>query len=173
MATVTTSTCASPLGRMVAVKFGSVAPLSVIMQQQDLRTGKWHDVSLQSLGLCTRLEVNQSVIAQFQNTFGSFVYITPFGDKPGDIRITFITNSLCDKSADALGAIDFYVKNRLMPTQLVGGPGAYVVQQKTAPITVAIVTLTLYGFITGLDINGSTEGSAIVVTRLSMTGWPK
>ena len=166
MATVTPTTCASPLGRIIAIRAGSVAPISVTMTINGVKQ------ELQSLGLCTRLAVSQSVIAQFQNTFDSFIYITPFGDKPGDIALTFIVNKACDSAQETLNAIDFYVRQRLLPTGFYLNSSGVSVLQKNFPIIVAVGSLTLRGFVVGLDIQGTTEGSAIVQATLRMTGWP-
>lgn len=162
MATVTPTTCASPLGRMTAIKTGSVAPIAVTFD------GK----PLQNMGLCTKLGVHQSVIAQFQVTLGNYIYITPFGDKPGDIALSFIVNRSCDSSQETLNAIDFYVKNRLQPTQLKVINNAYYTV-RSAPIRVAIGSLALRGFVVGLDIDGTTESAAIIQATLRMTGWPE
>lgn len=162
MATVTPTTCASPLGRMIAIRTGSVAPISVTFDGQPL----------QNMGLCTRLAVNQSVIAQFQNTFDSFIYITPFGDKPGDIAMTFIVNRACDSAQETLNAIDFYVRRRLLPTHLVALGNNTAQWEQSTPIIIAVGSLTLRGFVVGLDIEGTTENTAIIQATLRMTGWP-
>jgi hypothetical protein len=146
---------------MIAVKTGSVAPIGVTFDGSQL----------QNLGLCTRLQVHQSVIAQFQNTLGNYIYITPFGDKPGDIAFSFIVNRACESSAATLNAIDFYIQRRLQPTYLSNINGTFAWGQ-TAPITVAVGSLTMRGFVVGLDIDGTTEGSVIVQATLRMTGWP-
>jgi hypothetical protein len=147
---------------MVAVKTGATAPLSLTFD------GK----PLMNMGLCVGMEVHQSVIAQFQNTFGNYIYITPFGDKPGEISLSFIINSTCDTSVQALNVVDFYIKSRLQPTQILGGDGTYLYLQKNVPIIVAVGSLSLRGFVTGLDMRGSTDGSAIISATLRMTGWP-
>ena len=161
MATVTPDTCNSPIGRVVAVKTGAVAPLALTFD------GK----PLQNMGLCTRLAVSQSVIAQFQNTFESYIYVVPFGDKPGDIAISFIINQDCDTTKSALNVVDYYIKNRLLPTVRRQTNGAWLVR-KTAPITVAIGSLTLRGFVTALTLEAVTDGGVIVGATLRMTGWP-
>jgi hypothetical protein len=162
MATVTPSSCASPLGRIVAVKTGSVAPISVTFDGQPIK----------NMGLCTQLRVNQSVIAQFQSTLGNYIYITPFGDKPGDIEMSFIVNKECNASQEALNAIDFYIKRRLQPTlPVLIGSAIYYAQ--TAPIIIAIGSLALRSFVTGLSIDATTSQSVIVSATLRMTGWPK
>lgn len=161
MATVTPASCASPLGRIIAIRTGSVAPISVTFD----------GAPLQNMGLCTRLAVHQSVIAQFQNTFDSSIYITPFGDKPGDISLTFIVNRACDSAQETLNTIDFYVRRRLLPTHLTVNNNTLQWVQ-TAPIIVAVGSLTMRGFVTGLDIDGTTENTAIIQATLRMTGWP-
>lgn len=161
MATVTPSTCGSPLGRVVVVSVANAAPMSVTFD----------GIALQNMGVCTRMVVNQSVIAQFQNTFDSFIYITPFGDKPGTIALSFIVNQKCDETQSTLNAIDFYVQRRLRPSYLTN-VGGFLTFSQTAPITVAINSLTLRGFVTGLEVEGTTNDSAIVSATLLMTGWP-
>jgi hypothetical protein len=146
---------------MIAIRTGSVAPIGVTFDGQPL----------QNMGLCTRLSVHQSVIAQFQNTFDSYIYITPFGDKPGEIAFTFIVNRECDGAQDVLNAIDFYIRRRLLPTHL-SVQNNTLVWAQTAPIIVAVGSLTMRGFVTGLDIDGTTENTVIIQATLRMTGWP-
>lgn len=157
MATVTPVTCGSPLGRVVAISTPTAAPMSITFD------GK----PLQNMGLCTRLTVNQRVIAQFQNTFDDFIYITPFGDSAGDLQFDFIVNKSCDTTKVSLDAIDYYIKNRLRPT-LLTSTGI----QRSLPVLISVGNLTMRGFIVGLDINGTTSEGAIVRATLLMKGWP-
>ena len=161
MAVVTPNTCGSPLGRMVAVRAPNAAPVSVTFD----------GINPQSLGLCTQLLIDQQVIAQFQNTFDDYIYITPFGDKPGAIVLSFIINKSCPETVAAFNAIDFYVQRRLRPSYL-GVSNNTVVLFQSTPIIVAINSLTLRGFVTGLKVDASTAQWALVSAQLLMTGWP-
>lgn len=161
MATVTTSSCGSPLGRMVAVRTPNAAPVTV----------SFDGIVPQNLGVCTQLIIDQQVIAQFQNTFDSYIYITPFGDKPGTIVMALLINKLCDETTQTMNAIDFYVKRRLRPSFL-GVSGNQIVRVQTAPIIVAVNSLTLRGFLTALKVDASTSQGALVSAQLIMTGWP-
>lgn len=161
MAVVTPNVCGSPLGRMVAVRVPNAAPVAVTFD----------GINPQNLGLCTQLLIDQKVIAQFQNTFDNYIYITPFGDKPGDIVLSFIINKNCDDSVATFNAIDFYVQRRLQPSYLGVSSGTLVIFQ-TLPIIVAINSLTLRGFVTALKVDASTSQGALVSAQLFMTGWP-
>jgi hypothetical protein len=152
---------------MIAVRTNRASPLTITFD----------GLTIEPLGLCTDIDVSQAVAAQFQNTFDDTIFVTPFGDGPGDINISFIMNPQCFGAGNyrnALdsddGAVQFYFKNRLLPTRI----PAVVTQPivfRTSPVIVAVGRATFKGYVVGLRIAGRSADFLINVV-LSLKAWP-
>jgi hypothetical protein len=115
---------------------------------------------LKELGLVTRIEVNQNVAAQFKITFGSNIYVVPFGDKPGDIAISFIANPECSSTSTGLSSIEYYLRNRLRAST-----GSLQI--------VSVGDIVFVGSIVGCRIVGDAEQSSpMVKCQLLLKAWP-
>jgi hypothetical protein len=156
MAAIIPDECSSkPLGVLVkAVTSTLVVPLTLTIDGE---------VPI-DLGVCTRVLADQRVLAQFQNTFDSFIYITPFGDAPGQVVIEFLINNCrpeCGGASIRSGmALDVY-QRRLLPNM-----------QDNPIVTICIGNLPLRGCLTGMRVSGSVDGSPMIRAELMFTGWP-
>jgi len=170
---MSTIACSNNIGRMTIVKSNNVAPLSITFT----------DVfgvpkPITSFGLCLGLVNNNAVNAQFQNTFSDSIYVTPFGDAPGDVALSFLMNPWCDPNfSQSPTAIDAYLNNRLKPTSVQSTVLADGTIQSTISMSVPTIVsiggkINLIGFIVGLTINGTTTSGVMIQARLLMKAWP-
>lgn len=164
--------CDETPGKLIKTTAKAVAPMSMTIEVQD-RTSFVNTVTnterLTTLGLCTSVQIEQQVAAQFQNTFDNTIYVTPFGDLPGTASISFIINASAESMPGFSGtAITDYFKYRLQPSYyspaLVRTPNIWLTVGGTNPVT-------LYGYLIGIQIRGSTGQSSIVEGTLSMKVW--
>ena len=80
MATV----CTSGGGRLIrATNVQSAAPLIVLLNGSPIPF---------NLGVVSGVQATAQVAAQFMNAFNGNIYVTPFGDTPGNAAIQFILN---------------------------------------------------------------------------------
>ena len=116
--------------------------------------------SITYLGVCTQLETNQSVVAQFQKTLSDNIYVVPFGDAPGDTSISFIANRTClGSTTGGANVTAYYIANRLRPAA-----------QSTNILSIG--GMLLYGFLTSVRLNASAEGTPMVSGTLGFKSWP-
>lgn len=116
---------------------------------------------LSVLGLVTQVSAQQSVIAQVQNALTNAIFVTPFGDSPGDIRIAFISNRLCkDGQDDTVAGIKHYLDHRLLPTRNRGHA------------IIVIGTAVFRGHLLGLDFNGQGGEMPMRACTLLFKAWP-
>jgi len=170
---MTTIACSNTIGRMTVVKSNNVAPLSIT-----LTDAFGVPQSIASFGLCLGLSNDNAVNAQFQNTFSDSIYVTPFGDAPGTVALTFLLNPWCDPNfTQSPTAIDAYLNNRLKPTSVQSTILADGTIQSTISMSVPTIVsiggkLNLIGFIVGLSLNGTTSSGVMIQARLLMRAWP-
>lgn len=157
-----TSSCGAG-GKVIRTGFyvDSPAALSVTVANAD------GTLNLTKLGIATNVETSQSVIAQFQNTLDDAIYVVPFGDAVGDSVISFVINNQCitsEGTADNdLGTQDqlvaAYLTNRLKPSTAAG-------------MYLAIGGLAMIGFIVGLRLSGTSDGTPMVRGTILFKSWP-
>ncbi len=114
------------------------------------------------LGVATGVQAEQSVAAQFQKAMDDAVYITPFGDTVGDVKITFIANPLCGSGANVNGfdVIQHYLDRRLQTNK------------NKLPATIVIGSGTFRGFLVGLLFNGRSGELPLSEGTLLFKAWP-
>lgn len=170
---MSTIACSNNVGRMTVVKSNNIAPLSITFTDS---TGT--PQSIASFGLCLGVNIDQAVNAQFQNTFSDSIYVTPFGDAPGNIALSFLMNPWCDPNfSQNPTAIQEYLNNRLKPTTVrsVLLPDGTI--QSTISMSVPTIVsvggqLNLIGFIVGLSLNATSTSGIFIQARLLMKAWP-
>ena len=122
-----------------------------------------------NLGLVTKVEATQQVIAQFQNTLGNRVYATPFGDKPSPVRVQFVmplSNCGIVRNAEEFAedysvqddVLSYYAQNRFSP-------------DNSNPSTIVIGGIALTGVITAMNLTASNEQTPIASGVLEFTAW--
>jgi hypothetical protein len=140
-------------GRMikVALSADNPAPLLVTVNGKELV----------SLGVAIQVQASQGVAAQFQNSFNGNIYVIPFGDSPGEVRITFIMNKICDstQNSNSTAAFEYYLKQRLSPSN-------------TKPGTVVIGSVALTSFVIGFSLSAQAQESTMVTGTLVLRAWP-
>jgi len=153
-----TSVCAVSGGRLIKVGVGSrIAPLYLAVQYD----GQNWPTDLSAIGVAVGAELKQAVQAQFQNAMNANIFITPFGDIPGEITISFIANTMCDDPTQSgFGLIDHYLTHRLLPTK------------NKVPATISIAGAAFRAFLTAMQLSGSTSDTPIVTGTLRFAGWP-
>ncbi len=158
---------------MTVVKSNNVAPLSITFTDV---FGVPQPIA--SFGLCLNVNSDNAVNAQFQNTFSDSIYVTPFGDAPGNTVLTFLMNPWCDPNfSQSPTAIDAYLNNRLKPTSVQSTVLANGDIVSTITMSVPIIVsiggkLNLIGFIVGLSLSGTTTSGVMIQARLIMKTWP-
>ncbi len=188
MATI--APCRSAGGRIIGVRTDQAVPLAVSLRytpdviqaplvfgpaevQAELLTilnqyipgntgaGQGGVEDMTKLGIAVGIEASQSVAAQFQNALTDTIYVVPFGDKVGEVRIKFITGRLCDSDAgDAFGAIQHYLDRRILPSK------------NRAPVLIAMGPAVFRGHLTGLSV-GAQSSDFLTQATLIFNAWPQ
>ncbi len=155
MATV----CAGAGGRLIRVGVVSqAAPLSLALSY-----GGEAPVVLSQLGVALSVQASQTVRAQFQNALNDTIFVTPFGDAPGQVQVMFVANRLCNGSgaeSSGFGVLQHYFDRRLRPGT------------SKAPAIVTIGPASFRAFLTGLVLSGSTQDTPVIQGALTFTAWP-
>lgn len=143
--------CAGVGGRLIKLEVGgdTVAPL-------DIDLG---GVDISEFGVAVGLEMSQEVQAQFQPSLDDAIYITPFGDSPGNIAITFVANRECGEDAESTNKfITTYLNQRMRP-------------DNAQALVVSVGGNAFYAFVTGMRLNASTADTPVVQGTLILTAW--
>lgn len=166
--------CSGTPGKLISLPPQTVAPMSITIDAQYRmpQTGVVFDfVHLTTLGLCTNVDIQQSVAAQFQNTFDNTIYVTPFGDLPGTVTISFLINPSCSSTPGFSGSVinDYFV-NRLQTSYYTAGPTLH--RSPNIWLTIgALNPVSLYGYIIGLQLRGTSASSIMIEGVLTMKAW--
>lgn len=121
------------------------------------------DGDVLDLGVTTRVDASQQVAAQFQPSLNDAIFVTPFGDQPGRIGITFVANRECLEPANEnLAVIEYYLANRILPTE------------NKVPLIITIGSSTFRGYVTALQLGAQAPvaGSPLVQGSIIFTAWP-
>jgi hypothetical protein len=161
MAVIAGDNCLSREGSLIPVTRSDAAPAPLL-----LGFAQWGQspVQLQSLGVLTQFATTQQVAAQFQNTLGGLIFVTPFGDAPGAAELTFLANRKCRDSFVGAGVplLKYYKDWRLQPQK----------EATKYPAIVAVGDVTFRAFITGMSLGAATSAeSSIIQGKLQLTLW--
>lgn len=144
--------CAGVGGRLIELDSGNaIAPLTIDAG----------GIDIEEFGVMIGIEMRQEVQAQFQPSLDDAIYVTPFGDSPGVIALTYIANNDCEEDGDDALANKFlssYVDDRLRPN-------------KDPAVEVTVGGQTFRGFVTGMQFNGTTSDTPIIQGTLILTAW--
>ena len=147
--------CSGSGGRLISLgNSNQVAPISISLSYAD------GPVQLVQLGVAISVQADQKVQAQFQNALNDTIFVTPFGDAPGQISIVFVANRTCGKSGSGFGVIQHYFDRRLRPGQ------------NKAPAIVTLGPGSFRAFLTNLLVSGSTTDTPVIQGTLVFTAWP-
>lgn len=165
--------CSGVPGKIIATSSATAAPMAMTIDAQFRIPGSgtvFETDGLTTLGLCTNLDLQQSVSAQFQNTFNNTIYVTPFGDLPGTAAVSFIINPSCASPTGLSGTvINDYFTYRLQPSYY---NGATLVRSPNIWLSIgAERPITLYGYLIGLNLRGSSSQSIMIQGTLFMKVW--
>lgn len=151
MATVVS--CTGGGGRVIGIDAQQAIPLTLSIGDDDLA----------ELGVAVSVQAAQSIAAQFQNALNNSIFVTPFGDIPGEIRIGFIANRKCDKQNESgFNFIQYYLDRRLLP------------DRNRVATTVVVGSGAFRSFLTGMSLNTSAgQNVPIVEGTLIFKGWPE
>jgi len=151
------SLCSSAGGRLIQIsRTNNASPISISLSYGDGPT------QLTRLGVAVSVQADQKVQAQFQNALNDAIFVTPFGDAPGQIRVTFVANRLCRDSGAGFEVIQHYLDRRLRPGNT----------SSKDPATVTIGPGAFRAFLTSILISGNTSDTPIVQGTLVFTAWP-
>lgn len=155
-------------GALNKVKTDSVAPLTFKIDPELLAatsgsSGFGSTSSSASFGIAVNVTMRQSIIAQFLPAFNNAIYVTPFGDAPGDMTVTYVINPLCESSTKGKYTfLDTYLKNRLLPST----PSAKRI------LTFTIGSATFNGSLIDMTANFQTQGMFMAQGTLTFKLWP-
>jgi hypothetical protein len=184
MATVVN--CSTGGGRMIAINTPQAIPLALslsylnnvsnatsvfgvqasaavtdLLENAGINTQNATVEPLSVLGVVTQVSAQQSVIAQVQNALTGAIFVTPFGDSAGDIRISFISNRVCDTPEDdTVAAIQHYLDHRLLPTRNRGHA------------IIVIGTAVFRGHLLALEFSGQGGELPVRACTLIFKAWP-
>jgi hypothetical protein len=156
MATV--SSCAGVGGRLISIKVDKPAPMTIALSYDD------GSVDIAKIGVAVEVSVSQQIAAQFQNALNDAIFVTPFGDSPGEIRISFIANRMCedDGTSSGFNVIQHYLDRRLLPKK----------NKKAASVTIG--SGTFRSFLVGMTKEGaSSDRIPLIRGTLIFRGWPE
>lgn len=174
---MTTITCANRNGQLIKVDAELAVPLTLslsysapLLTPLATRLDRFlegernpeDDVDrnvLTEVGVVLRAQVSQEVSAQFQNALSRVIYVTPFGDSPGTIGLTFAANRECGEQPGGVEVIRHYLEHRLSPTN-----------RRAA--TVIIGDTSFRSYLVGMQLDTASEGSQLVQGVLTFRGWP-
>lgn len=153
------SECSNAGGRLIPINVGSsqpVQPLTLSLSYDGVQ------FDTKKIGVAVQVRANQQIAAQFQNALNNLIYVTPFGDKPGQIDISFISNRVCgDTWGSGYEVIQHYFDHRLMP------------DANKAPATVVVGSGTFSAYLVGLQFSAESSGMQLTRGTLTFRGWPK
>lgn len=105
--------------------------------------------------IAINVSVDQQVAAQIQTTLAETVYVTPFGDRPGTLNVSYVLNGVgCDADANDQ-SIRFF--NDYNSTKL-------TTSGNTSPHLFVIGRASFKGFILGAKMAVSAEGGLFMMT---------
>lgn len=150
-----TTVCAGGGGRLIRVgNVQQAAPLSISLAYGE------DDIDLIRLGVATSVQADQRVLAQFQNTLGDAIFVTPFGDAPGQIRVGFVANTRCNEASSGVEVLQHYLDRRLQPGN------------SNVAAIITIGASPFRAFLTNLLLNGNTSDVPVIQGTLVFTAWP-
>lgn len=155
--------CSSVGGRLIRLgNTSGVLPLSIGIQFPDAPT------QLVDIGVTDGLSLGQSVQAQFQNALDDTIFVTPFGDAVGTIRLSFIANNqICEDgviiTSSGLSLIKTYLDKRLSPRS----------EQSKRPVIVSVGDDAFYAYLTSMALQTRAEELATVSGYLEFKAWPQ
>jgi len=173
--------CPGGGGRLIAVESDTAVPITVALSyvaNEDptyIDPGAWISPPTQSsggssieyveenlvrLGVMTNIRASQQIAAQFQNALSDIIYVTPFGDVPGEVQITFIANRKCDDQINSFNVIQHYLDRRLLPDK----------NKLPARITIGSAVFTAY--LVALNVDAVYSDIPIVRGTLGFRAWP-
>jgi len=153
--------CSGGAGRIIAIDSQEATTLTVGLSYAGGDDAEATE-DLVRLGIVTQVQAAQNIAAQFQNALTDAIYVTPFGDLPGTVRVSFVTNRTCNKDEEVpLDAIQHYLNRRLLPGR------------NLVAATITIGSGTFRGYLVALLINGSSQGTPIVNSTLVFKAWPQ
>lgn len=142
--------------------------LVVAVQSDDAHTFRLRiDDVLDATGISTGVQVGQRVAAQMQVTLDQSLFVTAFGDDPGQMRVTMVhgmqcgagngggTSSVIDSVQQALA---WYRTNKLQGSNL-------------NPITLAIGASVFKGYVMGFELDAQAAEGGMVRSQLSLAAW--
>lgn len=149
--------CAGVGGRLIRIgNVNNAVPLSL-----SLAYGTGGPVNLVRLGVATAVQAEQRVLAQFQNTLSDSIFVTPFGDAPGKISVSFVANRECgDEDSSGYQLLQHYLDKRLLPGN------------SNSPAIVTVGSAPFRAFLTNMLLSGSTSDMPVVQGTLVFTAWP-
>lgn len=154
--------CSAAGGRLVPIRTrGLVQPLTLAVQYEG------QPIRLADIGVVTRVQMGMQVATQFQNALSDVIYITPFGDAPGQIAITFVANRLCQENIPSFDVIQAYLENRILPGTATA-PG-----QRIRPLTVSVGSAAFRAYNVGLAFDAESSGVQMLKGTLQFTAWPE
>lgn len=115
---------------------------------------------INTLGAIVSVRAAENVLVQIQNTFGSGIVITPFGDRPGSLEVTVLNGRACDGTGEPadLSAFNYYRQHRFH-----GG---------RPPIISLGPDIRMRGFLYGCSL-GATSEQPLPSVVLTFTAWPE
>jgi hypothetical protein len=122
-------------------------------------------------GLCLGVSIDQKVAAQFQNTLDNAIYITPFGDLPGDVALKFLLNPACGATtSQAENFLSEYYFFRLRPSYYTG-PGV-INRSPNVLVSIGSSQITnFYGYVVGCQLTASTGSSVLIEGTMIIKAW--
>lgn len=147
---------------IVGAGFGGSDPFTTSFLNQNTSQNTGVREELIRLGVATSVQAQQSIAAQFQNALNDSIFVTPFGDLPGEVRIAFIANRKCNDFSDtSFDVIQHYLDRRLLPNK------------NKLPATVVVGSGAFRGYLIGLSIGANAQDTPIVQGTLVFKAWPK
>jgi hypothetical protein len=137
------------------------AELAAILNQFLNSQGTPGRVDLTKLGVATQMQAEQSVIVQFQNALSDVIFVVPFGDKVGEIRVSFIANRLCDSDGvDPVAIVQHYLDHRILPLRNRG------------PALIGIGSAVFRGHLEAMQLQSSSQDIPMTHGTLIFKAWP-
>ena len=88
--------------------------------------------------------------------------MTPFGDKPGTINISFVANRICDQPNNSgYRVIQHYLDYRLLP------------DANKSPATVVVGSGVFTSYLVGMTFDAESSGLQLSRGTLVFRGWPR
>lgn len=137
------------------------AELTAILNQFINSQGTPGRVDLTKLGVATQLQAEQSVITQYQNALSDTIFVVPFGDAVGEVRVSFIANRKCDQNeTDPVAIVQHYLDHRILPLRNRG------------PALIGIGSAVFRGHLQSMSLASSSQDIPMTQGTLIFKAWP-